>query len=342
MARGGRERALGPGDAKEENSAASSHNGASFWSDTVNFDSIPLEDVTADRTFAFRREGVPDALLGSVERWGVLVPPLLREDEGRWQVVSGHRRVRCARALGLESLPARTCAAGELPDVLALEQLVEENRFGPPLDALEAGRLLGLFRSLAAHSFEKIEKEVAPRLGLPRGRDALERILAVPALEEEILEDPAVREGLLLRLTALSPAARLALWREWIRPGSPTAQEIREGVEWILDLAARGDCRDAEILAGGPAAAALREGAGFHAALRRLRYPVLVRVEGALRDAARALPAGIQAEGSPRLEGEWIEFRFRARDAREAAALARSLAESDAALAAVFEALCDV
>ena len=46
-----------------------------------------------------------DGLLDGVRTHGVLVPLVVRRDGDGWEVISGHRRLACARALGLGDLP---------------------------------------------------------------------------------------------------------------------------------------------------------------------------------------------------------------------------------------------
>src|SRR5947208_1473801 len=46
-----------------------------------------------------------DDLLESVRSHGILVPLVVARDGAGWEVVSGHRRLACARSLGLVEVP---------------------------------------------------------------------------------------------------------------------------------------------------------------------------------------------------------------------------------------------
>ncbi|MFO0956504.1 MAG: DNA methyltransferase [Isosphaeraceae bacterium] len=56
-----------------------------------------------------------DGLLGSIEAQGILVPLVVAPVPGGWEVVSGHRRLACARRLGFREIPAtiRDLAPGD-------------------------------------------------------------------------------------------------------------------------------------------------------------------------------------------------------------------------------------
>jgi ParB-like chromosome segregation protein Spo0J len=46
-----------------------------------------------------------ESLIDSIRDEGILVPLVVAPEGDRWQVISGHRRLACARALGFESVP---------------------------------------------------------------------------------------------------------------------------------------------------------------------------------------------------------------------------------------------
>src|SRR5207248_210465 len=54
-----------------------------------------------------------DGLLDSIRAEGVLVPLVVVRDGDAWQVLSGHRRLACARVLGLPDVP---CQPRAVPD----------------------------------------------------------------------------------------------------------------------------------------------------------------------------------------------------------------------------------
>ncbi len=69
---------------------------------------IPPQDLSVNR-FSLEIYGDPateiDDLLESVRTHGVLVPLVICATRAGWEVLSGHRRLACARALGLTEVP---------------------------------------------------------------------------------------------------------------------------------------------------------------------------------------------------------------------------------------------
>ncbi len=76
---------------------------------------LPVRRLNAS-PFSLEIYGDPDAetdgLLESVRERGVLVPLVVVREETGWGVVSGHRRLACARFLGLDRVP---CEVREIP-----------------------------------------------------------------------------------------------------------------------------------------------------------------------------------------------------------------------------------
>lgn len=104
---------------------------------------LEVSEVLASSTN--RPAGDLDELTESVRRLGILQPILVRphpEDEARFQVVAGHRRLEAARRAGLAVVPA---LVRELDDRQALEvQLVEnlQRKDLHPLEEADGYRLL--------------------------------------------------------------------------------------------------------------------------------------------------------------------------------------------------------
>jgi ParB family transcriptional regulator, chromosome partitioning protein len=64
-----------------------------------------------------------DGLLVSIREQGILVPLVVVSEGSGWQVVSGHRRLTCARALGMEKVP---CQVRSIPPGASFERAVIE------------------------------------------------------------------------------------------------------------------------------------------------------------------------------------------------------------------------
>lgn len=69
--------------------------------------SIPLGDILADPTADLSLNPDLGALEESIRALGVTHPVTLLPNEGKYRIVCGHRRIRLAKELGLEDIPAR-------------------------------------------------------------------------------------------------------------------------------------------------------------------------------------------------------------------------------------------
>ncbi|MHC4777342.1 MAG: hypothetical protein ACYTFG_02065 [Planctomycetota bacterium] len=301
----------------------------------MKYDDVDLSELDlGDRTFQFRNPSVPTPLLESISQWGVLSPIVLRGKPRAWTVVSRHRRVMAAVAGGIDRVPAWMAREEELSLGDAFRRLIEENRFVPGPTFLESGRLLTKFLKYAKPSRHELEVH-AGRLGVPGGHVALDRVLDLPDLPRDILEDPEAKDGVLMQIVRLPVQARLPIWEGWVRPARPTVQQAREAVEWILDLSAGGAGEPVEIIRS-----ALHGEGVFLARLRAERYPRMTTLEERFLAALEDLPGRIKADLHPGRENDTLRFRFEARTTGEIKALARELAEREPALEALFEASC--
>lgn len=87
---------------------------------------VPLQQLVESKTNPRRQADKSKLkdLTASIREKGVLVPLLVRPQNGHYEIVAGWRRFRAAKAAGLESVPA---VIRELSDVDALEAQVIEN-----------------------------------------------------------------------------------------------------------------------------------------------------------------------------------------------------------------------
>jgi len=125
-----------------------------------------------------------DELRASIAAFGVLVPVIVRERGDGFELIAGERRVRAARAAGLETVPAIVRAAGdrESLEVAIIENLQREN-----LNPLEEA--MGFAHLMEAHAFT--QEQVAERVG--RSRPAVANALRLLSLSDAIKQ--YVRDG---------------------------------------------------------------------------------------------------------------------------------------------------
>jgi len=169
---------------------------------------IPLDRIDDDLPLRHRRRDPGlDALVRSIERYGLLTPVLVSPHAGRYRLISGRRRVEACRRLGHTQVAA---VVRRIPDDLAVEVALQENLHQSPLMALEEADALrragGFSMSLpeAAEHFAISEEEIAigRRLGrLPAsiqeavwtGQIDERRALAISRLTREVDQIRAFR-----------------------------------------------------------------------------------------------------------------------------------------------------
>ena len=135
---------------------------------------------------------------------GLLSLPRLRSGEGgRWQVVTGWKRLMAAARLGWEKIPALVLSP-ETPQAQLLLLYLHDNAFSRAFNPLEQARLAA--RLLAHWDREILVAKALPLMGLPSAPVYLDRLLAVAGLEAA-WQELVAREHL-----ALTAAARVAAW----------------------------------------------------------------------------------------------------------------------------------
>ncbi len=160
---------LGRGlDALIGNAAAGTESGADVGGDGP-FKMAPVASITAGAfqpRINFDKERMAE-LTRAIQSQGIIEPLIVRRidapegDGPRYELIAGERRLRAARAAGLEAVPV---VVRELDDRAALEMSLVENIVREDLNAVEEG--LAFFR-LVEH-FELTQDEIAERVGKSR------------------------------------------------------------------------------------------------------------------------------------------------------------------------------
>ncbi len=167
----------------------------------INFDAERLAELTR----AIQSQGIIEPL---IVRRIAGASPAGEIDGPRYELIAGERRLRAARAAGLEAVPV---VVRELDDRAALEMSLVENIVREDLNAVEEG--LAFFR-LVEH-FELTQDEVAARVG--KSRPYVSNALRLLELPQPILTMIAKRQltaGQARPLLAIeSPAAQLSAAR---------------------------------------------------------------------------------------------------------------------------------
>lgn len=154
-----------------------------------------------------------EELRASIAAFGVLVPVIVRERGDGYELIAGERRLRAARAAGLETIPALVRAADdrESLEVAIIENLQREN-----LDPLEEA--MGFAHLVETYGFT--QEQVAERVG--RSRPAIANALRLLSLSDTIkalVRDGALTAGHARAILAFPPERRETMARRAVAEG---------------------------------------------------------------------------------------------------------------------------
>jgi ParB family chromosome partitioning protein len=129
------------------------------------------------------------SLADSIREVGVLQPILVRPADDGFELIAGERRLRAARRIGLQTIPALVRSTD---DASTLEQALVENVHRADLNALEEA---AAYQQLI-EDFKLTHEQVAARVG--RSRVTITntlRLLQLPPAIQKLIQDDTLREG---------------------------------------------------------------------------------------------------------------------------------------------------
>jgi ParB family chromosome partitioning protein len=152
---------------------------------------VPIDIVTPN-PFQPRREFdevALEELAASIRRHGVLQPVVVRAVGDGYQLVAGERRLRAARAAGLDRIPARVSVYS---DAQMLEVALVENLQREDISALEAAEA---YHQLSDR-FGLTQEQISRRVGKSRSAVAnTMRLMSLPPFIQQSLRAAEITEG---------------------------------------------------------------------------------------------------------------------------------------------------
>ncbi|MBI3746708.1 MAG: ParB/RepB/Spo0J family partition protein [Chloroflexi bacterium] len=152
---------------------------------------LPIDRISANpRQPRLRMDDAAlETLTASIREHGVIQPVLVTETLDGYQLVAGERRVRAARAAGLDRIPA---VVRQLADREQLELALVENLQREDLDPVESAHA---YRSLI-DEFGFSQEDLAARVGRARSTVANTlRLLDLSAAVQSAIADGRITEG---------------------------------------------------------------------------------------------------------------------------------------------------
>jgi hypothetical protein len=278
-----------------------------------------LIDLTDER-FRTSFFGSLDKLIVSIGRVGVLHPPLVMKQDGRWVLVSGWKRVLACRELGL--VPLDVLATGEKDPLKNFLLGFLENLATREIGLVEKAEILSKL-SAFGEKREAVIKDSMPLLDLAQNEDILRAYQDIGGFSREIkkgLEEMDAPFPVARQLALFSEEERAAVFPHLLPLGQNKQKEVLEN---LWEVARRDGVSAVDVLSSEPIRAAagagslssLQRSEGVRRALYRMRFPAASRREEAFDETIRRLdlPREVGLTPPPFFEKNEVRISFPAR-----------------------------
>ena len=286
---------------------------------------IPLQQIDlTDETFSVNYLPDLQRLRSSIEEVGMIQPVFLRERVGRYQIISGFRRISVMEELGRLEIESKVVGEKEMDEFQLFSRSLQENLTTRGFNAVEKGicleKLIRRFQIppgkviktfLPLFSLEPDEKILNTYLSLARMEDQIKRYV----LKEEVSRTNIRRFGSLTpddRMSILSLISRLKLGENRLREIFTLLEEIsRRNLRAVREIVGRPEIQ--AILFQKELTPSQRTDR-IKRVLMNLRYPRMHQLEGAFDKIRKDLnlPFNILLHHPPFFEGKGlrVEFQF--------------------------------
>jgi ParB family transcriptional regulator, chromosome partitioning protein len=204
------------------------------------FDSVSLAEIDwDDHRFRVSSSGPSGPLAASIERVGVITPPVLLKKGSACIIVCGFKRLDVCKQLGLQRINAQILDSGT-PFERCVHIVIIDNNFSRELNLVEQGRIVQLLDQL--YSDPNILCKEAKRLGLPLNYEMASKLRKVAQM------NTVLQKALIEGHIALPVALQLNEMTD-----APTANKIsrifgeiglglnrqREFIDWLNGISRR-------------------------------------------------------------------------------------------------------
>lgn len=290
---------------------------------------LPLKGLDLeDGPYCMSTGEAPEALKTSMDRVGLVNPPLVcRGAQGRWDVVTGFRRLRGLLALGRESARCRDLPGALRSPLDLLLLALHDNLASRPLNEVE--KAMALSRLSGFVDREALRAGYMPLLGLSP-RDAL--LASYLALEQA---EPSVRSAVAGGGLGMRAFQALQTWRDEDRNAAVQCiQNLKinmnkqiQFIDILMDIMMIENRSAQEILGSPPFRTVLDQGednppqgaARLLGLLRRRRFPAVSAAEQAFQGRVEGLglSRNVRVIPPPGFEGPVFRLEIAFRSGRE-------------------------
>jgi len=141
---------------------------------------IDLEQIDVNPHQPRKTLGDLSDLVSSIKEKGLLEPVLVREVEGRYQIIAGERRYHASKAAGLRQIP---CIEMEVDERGVLEISLIENLQRRDLTPFEEGDAILYLCERFGYTHERVAQK------LSKSRTSITELLSIASIPEDIRED---------------------------------------------------------------------------------------------------------------------------------------------------------
>ena len=177
-------------------------------------------------------------LIESIREKGILVPLIVAFNQGRYDLISGERRLRASIAIGLTEVPVvlREAGASEQLELALIENIQRQD-----LDPIEEAAAYELLMD----QFGYTQEAVAKRVGRERTTVAnLLRLLKLPTEIKQALQSGKISMGHARALLAVSEMERQLYFVKKIAEEGWSVRELEKRVEARRTVGASGPVRN--------------------------------------------------------------------------------------------------
>lgn len=283
-----------------------------------------------DNTFLVGRKDNYSSIKRSIEELGLLNPPILRTNKGKYQIISGWKRILSCKELKVKNLLCKVYEPEELSVRDCIKVVFYENKNN--LSDLELAELIKLFKGLCFLEDKEIIKDILPLLGIASNRKHLDKYLNLESLDEVIKnafydEDITIEQCQML--SEISHANQMPMLKNLLMKYKLNNNESRQLIQIVEEISLRDSKSVPEILS-------LTENAvdndkkdknELKSKLRTIRYPDLSGVEEKYRKAVGDLnlPNDVNIFVNQFFEGNDIEFRIKVKSSEELSKISSQL-----------------
>ena len=274
---------------------------------TVRYRTISTVDIdTEDLTFRITTSSDIEDLLGSIQKIGLIQPPLLIANSPGYTIVCGFRRIAACRKLGWTRITARILEKSV--DRFKTAQLsIADNALQRSLNLVETSRALELLDDFGPDPQQR--REAAEALGLPISRSVaptIKKICRLPLSVQEGILRETIDLSMALELGGLNPATAGDLVRlfDHLKVG---LNKQRELLLLVTEIAKREDISIQQLIGEQPLLDMLQKAdpdraiqrQQIRSLLRQRRYPAITEAEANYEKQVRQLKLGNQIQLVP-------------------------------------------